>query len=413
MAGGKLMNAYQLMNKDTVLLEFICERDEFNEPIFIENLWKSDIKPIGYTNISSFLERRKAPKHREHIQELLTKYDCNDVEGFIKVTHAASLNDTFWVRKKDSDITWKTVSLYRNDFNELISRAAFEGIISEEDLSTTSPEFTTPGAYAKCWVRENDEILLYKTGSKLYEIEPVSEFLASQLSTILCNKPVLYDLAFHSEKLISKCPLFTNEKYGFAPMSRLYKQKASVSELLSFFENIGSGDDFRRMCILDALIFNTDRHFGNFGVIFDNDTMSILKMASVFDNNRSLFYYIDESSMDKLSYYIRNTSPRLGNDFNITASQLLTPEISSDLKNLSGFKFKQHPKIKISQKRLDILSCLVNLQIDLILNRIPIKTALEQGKFIFESLESKINFANMSKDKKNQVDIKSAKQLEH
>ena len=384
------MNHYQLMNKDNIILEFSCDRDEFDEPVFSECVWKSDKHPIGFTNIYSFLERRKAPKHREHIQELLAKYGCNDIEGFIRVTHAASLNDTFWVREAGSHLNWRDISLYQNDFNELISVAAFEGIIPDEDLSSTSPEFSTDGAYAKCWVRENDSILLYKTGSKLHEIEPLSEFLATQLSVKLCIKPVSYDLDFYNGKLISKCALFTDESYGFAPMSRLFKEKTSVSNLLSFYDQIGCGNDFR---VFDALIFNTDRHFGNFGVSFNNDTMEILGMAPIFDNNRSLFFNVDDSSISNFSYYARNATPRLGTDFNITASQLLTPEIRSDLKNLSGFKFEQHPKFKAPQERLDALSRLVNAQIDLILNRIPVRSAVQQGKYNFDSLDSKIERA--------------------
>ena len=119
------MNHYQLMNKDNILLEFSCVRDEFDEPVFSEDLWESETRPIGFTSIISFLERRKAPKHREHIHELLANYGCDDIEGFIRVTHAASLNDTFWVREKGSAVKWEEISLYRNDFNELISYAAF------------------------------------------------------------------------------------------------------------------------------------------------------------------------------------------------------------------------------------------------------------------------------------------------
>lgn len=383
------MNRYQLMNKSKIVLEFSCSRDEFDEPVFTEGAWKSDVRPIGFSNIESFLNRRKAPKHRAHIQSLLAQFGCDDIEGFIGVTHAASLNDTFWVREKGSSVKWKDVSLYRNDFNDLIGRAAFDGVLLGDDLSSTSPEFTTDGGYAKCWVREGKDIVLYKTGSPHFEIEPLSEFLATQLSTKLCVKPVEYDLAFHHDQLISKCKLFTDEKFGFAPVSRFFISKPSVSELLRFYEELGSGDDFRRMCALDALIFNSDRHLGNFGVIFDNNTMEPLRMAPLFDHNRSLFYNIDDDAFVNFSYHVRNTSPRFGNDFNITASQLLTPEIVSDLKNLSGFHFDQHSYISAPQKRLDLLSEFVNIQIDLILGRVPVRVGLQQDKYKLNGFDVK------------------------
>ena len=159
---------YVLMNKDIPVLSFLCERNEFDEPTFQELVWYVAYRPIGYKSLTGFLERRKAPKHREHIQRLLERYGCDDLEGFLNVTHALSLNDTFWVKRQDSDLRWDQVSLYQNEFDQLISEAAFDGSASSSELSTTSPEFGTDGNYAKCWVREDEDIFLYKTGSSRY-----------------------------------------------------------------------------------------------------------------------------------------------------------------------------------------------------------------------------------------------------
>lgn len=43
------------------------------------------------------------------------------------------------------------VSLYRNEFDQLISIAAFDGTMSSAVLSSSPPEFGTDGYYAKCW----------------------------------------------------------------------------------------------------------------------------------------------------------------------------------------------------------------------------------------------------------------------
>lgn len=73
---------YVLLNKNTPLLKFTCTRTEFDEPEFTEREWLSDLRPIGYRNLEGFLERRKAPKHREHIEALLERCGCADLEGF-------------------------------------------------------------------------------------------------------------------------------------------------------------------------------------------------------------------------------------------------------------------------------------------------------------------------------------------
>ena len=96
-----------LMNKDTPVMSFISSTDEYGEVVLSEEDWLSDRKPLGYISITSFVERRKAPKHRKHIEELLIRYGCDDLEGFLNVAHALSLNDTLWVwsRRSDGDDT--------------------------------------------------------------------------------------------------------------------------------------------------------------------------------------------------------------------------------------------------------------------------------------------------------------------
>ena len=231
--------------------------------------------PIGYRGLAAFLEHRKAPKHREHIRQLLEQYGCDDLEGFLQVTHALSLNDTFWVKKREDILQWRDVSLYTNPFSEVISEAAFDGTISETDFSSISPEFGTDGSYAKCWIREESGIKLYKSGSALLEIEPLPEFLAWQLAEGICRQAVPYDLDHYHGKLISKCPLFTSKTVGLAKASAVFHgAEHTIPDLLQYFRGIGSEDAFRRMCVLDAIILNPDRHYGNFGVLFDTATIT-------------------------------------------------------------------------------------------------------------------------------------------
>lgn len=359
---------YTLMNKDTPMLEFVCRRNDFDEPEFFELQWHTAYRPIGYRSLTAFLEKRKAPKHRKHIQKLLEQYECEDAEGFLRFTHALSLNDTFWIREVGSSLTWQDVSLYTNEFSEIISHAAFDGTISETALSAISPEFGTDGRYAKCWVRKDGGIYLYKSGSAHYEIEPLLEYLAAQLTSILCPGAVSYDMDYLHGKLVCKCPLFTSEDVGMAKAAAIFQShERTIPELLRFFSDIGNEDAFRRMCVLDAVILNTDRHYGNFGVLFDTTTMDVLGMAPVFDHNRSLLPELDNDQLTTPEKYLPLYHPRLGKDFILTARGLLTDAIRNDLERLKGFVFQQHPTIRTEQKRLDALSKIVQGQIQKIL----------------------------------------------
>lgn len=356
---------YLLLNRDSVWLEFHCTQNEYLETTAQEDVWHTTLRPFGYGNLTDFLERRKAPKHRAHIAELLREYGCETLEGYLDVAHALSLNDTFWVKRADSALCWADVSLYRNPFNAVISEAAFDGSLSSSGLSSTSPEFSTDGQYAKCWVREGSTIWLYKTGG-LFGLEPVSEYLAAQLAAQLCPEAVPYDLAIYHGTLISKCPLFTSEQVGMAKAATLTKDR-TIAGFLRYFEGIGSGDAFRRMCILDALILNTDRHSGNFGVLFANDTMQVQKMAPVFDHNRSLLFDLDSDQLRHPDWCIRHCTPRLGSDFIATARGLLTDDIRADLAALREFRFQPHPVISIEPERLTHLDEIVQHQLAQIL----------------------------------------------
>lgn len=352
---------YLLLNKDSVWLEFHCEQNEYLETRALEDHWHTEQRPFGYTNLTDFLERRRAPKHRAHIAQLLREYHCETLDGYLGIAHALSLNDTFWVKQADSRLAWEDVSLYNATFNEIISNAAFDGFLSSVGFSSTSPEFSTDGQYAKCWIRDKDSIWLYKTGG-VFGVEPISEYLASQLAHCICPDSVAYDLDFYHNELICKCPLFTNEQHGLAKAAVLTKDR-TISGFLRYFDEIGSGDAFRRMCVLDALILNIDRHSGNFGVLYDNDTMQVLKMAPVFDNNRSLLFDLDSDQLRDTEWCIRHCTPRFGTDFIVTARALLTDPIRQDLLNLKGFQFVPHTTVPIDSERLALLNGIVQHQL--------------------------------------------------
>ena len=122
------------------------------------------------------------------------------------------------------------------------------------------------------------------------------------------------------------------------------------------------------MCVLDAVILNPDRHYGNFGVLFDTATMELLGMAPVFDHNRALLPELDTNQLSSPEWYIKRCKPRLGRDFIVTAKGLLTDDIRRDLESLRGFEFRQHPAIHAEQARLDALSKIVQERIRLILS---------------------------------------------
>ena len=99
---------YCLMNKDKVLLTFACTSGALGSILLKEEACNVSAEelPIGFSSIHTWVEQRQAPKHREHIAELMRQCGCSRIDGFLKITHALSLNDTFWVKPIDSSFKW-------------------------------------------------------------------------------------------------------------------------------------------------------------------------------------------------------------------------------------------------------------------------------------------------------------------
>ena len=127
-------NEYELMNKDNIVATVSCTRDEFNDLYFeIHHIFSQ--LPIGFKTFKDWIENRRAPSNRQHIEKLLKRCNCYDLEGFLQVTHAATLNDTFWVRPAKSHLSWNNVSLFQNPFDDVVARIAFEGGLYGEQMA--------------------------------------------------------------------------------------------------------------------------------------------------------------------------------------------------------------------------------------------------------------------------------------
>lgn len=67
---------YFLINKDIVWLEFQCKKNKYLEVTVEEEFWYTEQRPFGYSNLTDFLQHRRAPRHRAHIPGLLRQYGC-------------------------------------------------------------------------------------------------------------------------------------------------------------------------------------------------------------------------------------------------------------------------------------------------------------------------------------------------
>ncbi len=358
---------YQLMNKDAVVATYEEQRGlgEFTYKALGQN---NEYLPYGFVSIDDWIDGRQIAKHRVSIERLMRELGLTTRHDFIAMARCLSLTDTFWMKRADEDVSWEDVSLYRNPFDDVIARIAFDGTgMYGRQNSPTSPEFATSGSFAKCWVREGDDISLLKRGSTGYAnagFEPYSEQLAASMLSAAGVDHVPYEVMRFHGKLASKCPLFTSEEVGFVSAHRFFKGPFSVADMLEFAESHGVAESFREMVVMDAVMGNVDRHAGNYGFLVSNATGEVLRMAPLFDHNMACLPMMME--MDDFETYVSMIGPKIGDDFVDIARQMLTPSIRSKLIALEDFEYTD-PGFDYPAWKLDAVNRLKNRQIDAIL----------------------------------------------
>ena len=377
---------YYLMNKNNLIMAFTANhKSDLSEDITFTPIKQEGMTPYGFHSITSWIEGRKASKHNAHLKAIMKKMGCDDNEGFIRMTHAVGINDTFWVKKDTENITWEDVSLFQNQFSEVISKLAFEGTgLYGSSMSSTSPELSCEGSFRKCFRKEKQigeygsDIYLYKRGGELGPgIEPYCECLASEIAKIVAPSlsSVKYDLCYLHGRLATKCNIFTNENVGYASFSKVIDSKSySFEDVRNYFDSICCEQELRELLVVDSLCFNQDRHSGNYGVLFDNETMRVLKMAPVFDLNICLLPYVEMNEFENIGDKLFEYNPKLGNDFTRIGQIAMNDVIRDRLKDISDFTFKFRGDDVFSEERVKKLEEIVKKQAKAILSNEVLQT---------------------------------------
>ena len=317
-------------------------------------------------SLMNWLESRTIPGNRAFAREILRSQGLRqgDLIGQLTVSLGLSVNDTYWIVPQNAELKWKDCSLYRNSFSEPLSLVAFTGCSQAKiPEPSPSPEMTTNGQLPKTWRREGEQLILYKgaTDPALYTNggrEPYSEYYAAQVAEAMGIEHVSYDLRQFKGILASTCRNFTSEDRAYIPAGKLLKT-SNLDELHDLMEKTGSSQKFSDMVLLDAVIWNEDRHFGNFGFLQDTETGEILTLAPCFDHGLSLFSRLtDDKLFDDAAFqeYLEDTAFSLaGGLHNDLVRWNATKEDVKKLRKLYNFQFRRHKKYNLSEKRLAFL----------------------------------------------------------
>ncbi len=367
-----MSNIYSLRIYDTELMKFTLEKRGLEGLVAeIESVQDShahlmplDLELTG-EGVIKWLERRVIPKNRTFVDEILKTLGLshNDTKGIIDVCKGLSLNDSYWIVPEDFDGTFAQFNLYENRFSEMLALVAYTGAGQSKQAFTTSPELTTNGMLPKAWrFVEDDGIYLYKggtSGASNAGREPYCEYYASQIAETMQLNAVHYDLENWKGITASKCALFTNVDVSYVPIGKLVRT-GGIQKCLDYHDELGPefGEQLRSMLVFDALIYNEDRHFGNFGILRDNRSGKIVAPAPIFDNGLSLLCYAgndDLANLPALEEYAKTRTTPYRLSFEEICAEVMGAKQKEQLRRMIGFRFKRHPSLNFSEEHLQAL----------------------------------------------------------
>lgn len=357
---------FYLKQYNQTLLQFDIEEDTLDgQHVTIFKEPKEDIRyllPIGMVctpdSVMKWLRTRMIPKNRAFVDAFLAKNGLthNDIRGILQVCKGLSLNDSYWI-VEDENEKFEDYNLYEHDFLRVLSLIAYTGYGSSRAKGfTSSPEFTTAGMLRKGWRRLNGKIFLYKGGT--YGAanagnEPFSEYYASQIADRMELNHVEYQLAKWKGTICSTCELFTDIDHSYVPVYRFF-DNYSLRSVAQYIRSLGDDyfDAFVDMLVFDALIYNEDRHFGNFGFMVDNKTNQPCAFAPIFDNGLSLFNYAMPDDFENLKEYAKTRRSSYGVPFENIVREFITSRQKEKLRKMIGFQFEHNRNYNLPAKRL-------------------------------------------------------------
>ncbi len=367
-----------LKNKPVLKVQFEKNTLAFGD---IVTIYDRELIPVGLNNypsgrlnnaIQKWWQSRIIPKNRENI-------DKTEFAHLFENTFGFNLSDQYWLKREGSDMTWEKGNFYTNDFNEDIGKY-ITGTLAKnpdfENMRTDTPDLFSNGEQDKRWVILRNKRCLLKYGRPAYYQQPFNEKLASELCRLLNFNYVDYSFKIRGSKklqIYSSCKCFIDEHTEYVTAGYIQfvlkkdKNTSTFNHLIECCRVLnmpnleGIKKKLYQMILLDYIVANTDRHFGNFGFIRNVDTMKWIGFAPIFDTGNAMFYEYPTHDLKKSRSLMENVESRSFSQTQKEELKKFATEIAlldidlSRLQGLPDFYFnilQENPKVEDERREL-------------------------------------------------------------
>lgn len=303
------MGKCTLMHKNIEVADIVIDTDT-SAISSLDTVYSKEHLPLGvvYTQhhkevidrraLNSWWLKRSIPASRTGLEEALETLNLDDAAMLLEKGCGMSLSDHYWIRPDGTQAAWENVNFFQNTFSEDIGDILL-GERLNRNVDFNAPDNTSDGMLMKRWKIIDGKRCLLKAGENPFHQQPFNEVIASCIMDRLDIPHVSYSLVWINELPYSVCEDFVTTETELVSAYRVMQTRyprndeSDYQHYVNICKENGLQDivhSIDTMLVLDYLIANEDRHFNNFGILRNPETLQWISAAPVFDNGTSLSY---------------------------------------------------------------------------------------------------------------------------
>lgn len=200
----------------------------------------------------------------------------------------ASLTDVFWVKQKEEKVAFSDVNLYENHLSNAFIDIALKGRQYTVDNEELARDLSTNGCFPKAWKRVDQGFELLKDGG---EEAVARELLASRICRCFDVSQVLYEEGWFDGERVTVSENITSPEFSIVSMEAFEIYSLNHDRNTQKYVLQLDRHNYYMMNVVDYLVGNTDRHWGNWGVLIKNATNKPVRLYPLMDFNQAFHVY--------------------------------------------------------------------------------------------------------------------------
>ena len=248
---------------------------------------------------------RSIPASRMGIADAFDTLGISAPSELLTKCFGLSLSDHYWIKPSGSSMKWEDVNFFDNDFSDHIGDVLFGTNTKSSGFDFNSPDNTSDGNLKKRWKIIDGKRCLLKAGSMPYRQQPYNEVIASIIMDRLGIDHVPYSVVNIGNEPFSICEDFITKDTELVSAYRILQIRGKENHENDYLHYINTckelGVDISTaiddMIVVDYIIANEDRHFNNFGLLRNAETLEWIGAAPIFDSGTSLWFNRSEDQI--------------------------------------------------------------------------------------------------------------------